>query len=78
MPAALRPKNLSISSSSYVIEWVAPGAVQASMTVWPQEFFQNWRLKVALAALYPVSIDVGVMLSPSTFVHSSIDSSMFL
>ena len=69
---------MSISASSYVIEWVAPGDVQASMTVWPQEFFQNWRLNLAPAAMYPVSIDVGVMLSPRTFVHSSMASFMFL
>ena len=29
------------------------------------------------AAVRPVSIDVGVMLSPMTFVHSSMDSFMF-
>jgi len=48
------------------------------MTVWPHPFFQNWRLNLAFAAMYPVSVEVGVMLSPRTFVHSSMASFMFL
>ena len=76
--AEVRPKNFSISASSYDIECVAPGAVHASNTCWPHEFFQNWRFQLACDVLYPVSVDVGVIERPRTFVHSLIASPVFL
>ena len=77
------PTYLPLAGSSryflpLIIFWVTLGTIQMGLVRWLPRASWHGAFQVACDVLYPVSVDVGVMERPRTFVHSLIASPVFL